>query len=274
MRRLDPKGGKKRPIPLYSNEADRNRLRAAGRFNASVLDHLRPHVKAGISTGELDRMAHRYIVDNGHTPACLGYQGYTKVICTSINECVCHGIPADDVVLKDGDIVNVDSTSIVEGMHGDSSETFLVGDVSDEARALVQHTHDALWLAINTVTPGCSVIEIGYAITKFARKLKLGVVEKYQGHGVGREFHQGPDVPHFPHPPSRRELLRPGTCFTIEPMLNLGGKDTDPPGPDGWTVLTRDRSLSAQFEHTILMTEEGPEALTLTQEGPQEGHIF
>ena len=276
MRRLDPQGTKKkkRPIPLYANEADRDRLRAAGRFNAGVLDHLRPHVRPGVTTGELDRMALAYIVGHGHQSATIGYQGYRHALCTSVNECVCHGVPSDDVTLREGDIVNIDCTTIVDGMHGDSSETFMVGEVSDKARALVQHTHDALWLAINTVTPGCSVIEIGYAISRFARKLRLGVVEKYQGHGVGREFHQGPDVPHFPHPTSRRDLLRPGTCFTIEPMLNLGGKDTDLPGEDGWTVLTRDRSLSAQFEHTVLMTEDGPEPLTLTQDGPQEGHVF
>ena len=276
MRRLDPKGSstKRRPIPLYAGEAERDGLRAAGRFNASVLDHLRPMVKPGVTTGELDRAALVYITEHGHQSATIGYQGYRHALCTSVNDCVCHGIPDDDAVLAEGDIVNIDCTTIVDGFHGDSSETFMIGEVSGEAKQLVQDTHDALWAAINTVTPGCSVIEIGYAVTKLARKNRRGVVEKYQGHGVGRDFHQGPDVPHFPHPPSRRDVLRPGTCFTIEPMLNAGSKETDPPAGDGWTVLTRDRSLSAQFEHTVLMTENGPEPLTLTRNGPQEGHVF
>ena len=272
MRRLKSKN--ERTIPLYMREDEREGLRRAGAFNASVLDELRPLVQPGISTWELNRVADEFIRDHGHTPACVGYLGYEHALCTSLNTVVCHGIPSRDDVLKEGDIVNVDSTSLVDGFHGDSSETFLIGECSTAARRLVQLTHDALWLGIHAVNPGDAVIEIGIAISTFARKHQLGVVENFQGHGVGRKFHQGPDVPHFRHTLARRQKLMPGTCFTIEPMLNLGGKETDPPLPDGWTVHTRDRSLSAQFEHTILMTEDGPEILTLTKGGPKEGHQF
>ena len=272
MRRLKSK--KERSVPLYLTAADQEGLREAGRFNASVLDLLRPLVQPGVSTFELNRVATEYIYSHGNVPACIGYMGYQHALCTSLNNVVCHGIPSKTDVLKEGDIVNIDCTSAVDGYHGDSSETFLVGEVDAAAKELVQLTHDALWIGINAARPGESVIEIGIAIGKFAREHKLGVVESYQGHGVGRAIHQGPDVPHFRHPPSRRQKLMPGTCFTIEPMLNLGGKETDPPLADGWTVLTRDRSLSAQFEHTLLMTDDGPQPLTLTKNGPQEGHQF
>ena len=272
MRRL--KSNKERPIPLYLHPDEREGLKAAGRFNASVFDMLREHVRVGVTTAELDRLATAYIYDHGHRPACIGYLGYQNALCTSRNSIVCHGIPSEQERLEDGDIINIDCTSVVDGFHGDSSEMFLIGEVAPEARELVQLTHEAMWLGIHAPQPGDSVIEIGIAIAKFAKKHSLGVVENYQGHGVGREFHQGPDVPHFPHPPSRRDVLRPGTCFTIEPMLNLGSKETDPPAGDGWTVNTRDKSLSAQFEHTILMTEDGPQPLTLTANGPQRGHQF
>jgi len=266
----------KRP-PIY-NERQRAKLREAGRFNAQLLDHLRPHVQAGISTGELDRMAAEYTRGHGYKSACLGYKGrsptpYPKSICTSLNDVVCHGIPGD-YVLKEGDIVNVDTTSIVDGWHGDSSETFLIGEVSSDARRLVQATFDAMWRGIRVIKPYSSVIEIGYAIARLAQERGLSVVEEYQGHGVGRRFHQPPGVPHYPMTESSRDVLVPGMCFTIEPMLNLGTKETSAPQPDGWTVTTADNSLSAQFEHTILMTEDGPEVLTLTQHGPQEGHRF
>ncbi len=262
--------GKRPPV---HNERQREQLRAAGRFNAELLDHVRPHVQAGITTAELDRLAYEYTIAHGHRPAPLGYKGYTHSICTSVNEVVCHGIPGD-YVLKSGDIVNVDVTTIVDGWHGDSSETFLIGDVSDEARRLVQGTFNALWIGIHSIRPFSSVIEIGSAISRFARAQGFGVVEQYQGHGLGRRFHQPPGVPHYPEPSSARDVLVPGVCFTIEPMLNLGTKETAPPLADGWTVLTADRSLSAQFEHTILMTEDGPEVLTQTAHGPQPGHQF
>jgi len=261
----------KRP-PIY-NERQRAQLREAGRANARILDFVRPHIQPGVTTGELDRLVGEFTREHGYKPACLGYKGYPKHICTSVNEVVCHGIPSS-YVLQEGDIVNVDLTTIVSGWHGDSSETFLIGDVSDDARRLVQGTFDALWTGIRAIKPMSSVIEIGYAIARLAQQRGLSVVEEYQGHGLGRRFHQPPGVPHYPLPQASRDVLVPGVCFTIEPMLNLGSKETDPPQSDGWTVATSDRSLSAQFEHTILMTEDGPEVLTLTEHGPQEGHTF
>ena len=264
---------RKKPIPLYTDPQEIEGLRAAGKFNAQLMDFLRPHVKEGITTEALDKMAHEYTLDHGHTPACLGYHGYPKTICTSINEVVCHGIP-DETTLMVGDIVNVDITTIVDGWYGDQSETFLIGKVSDEARSLVQTTFDSLFVGINACKPGGTVTMIGRAIQTFAQKAGLSVVREYQGHGIGRDFHQEPGVPHFPSLSSNRDILKPGTCFTIEPMLNAGGWKTRLDKKDGWTVRTMDKALSAQFEHTILMTEEGPELLTLTQDGPQEGHTF
>lgn len=260
-------------LPQYNTDQEREGLRAAGQFNAQLLDFLRPQVHAGISTNQLDALAEEFTRDHGHIPACLGYNGYPKTICTSLNEVVCHGIP-NDRELRDGDIVNVDCTTIVDGWFGDQSETFLIGDVTEDARRIVQGAFDALWIAIDVIHPFCSVIEIGKSITRFAREHGFGVVENYQGHGIGRKFHQEPGIPHVPYSRSRNDILAPGVSFTIEPMLNLGGPETSPPLADGWTVLTADRSLSAQFEHHILMTEEGPEVLTLTKDGPQKGHRF
>lgn len=269
MRGLTGRG--KRP-PIY-NQRQREKLRAAGQFNAQLMDFLRPQILPGVTTDELDRQAQEYTFDHGHKPACLGYKGYAKSICTSLNDVVCHGIPSD-YVLQKGDIVNVDTTTIVGGWHGDSSEMFMIGDVSAEAKRLVQGTFDAMWLGIRAIKPFSSVIEIGFAISRFAQQHRFGVVEQYQGHGLGRKFHQPPGIPNYPMKEASRDVLVPGVCFTIEPMLNLGSKETKPPEDDGWTVHTQDGSLSAQFEHTILMTEDGPEVLTLTQDGPQEGHQF
>jgi len=260
-------------IPLYLKDEEREGLRAAGRFNASLMDFLRPYVVAGNSTDKLDKLANTFTRDHGHIPACLNYKGYPKTICTSVNEVVCHGIP-NSTPLKSGDIVNVDITTIVDGWYGDQSETFLIGSVSESARRLVQTTFDALFLGIRALRPGCAVTEIGRAIQTFAAAAGYSVVREYQGHGIGREFHQEPGIPHFPQPSSNRDLLRPGVCFTIEPMLNMGTWETRLDKKDKWTVRTRDSALSAQFEHTILMTEQGPEILTLTQNGPQEGHRF
>jgi len=272
MRRLlTPRRGRK--LPTYNSPDERDGLRAAGRFNASLLDLLRPHVVEGTTTDELDRIAEEYTRDHGHIPACLGYNGYPKCICTSVNEVVCHGIP-NDVPLRNGDIVNVDCTTIVDGWYGDSSETFLIGDCSEDARRLTQASFDSMWHSIRNLQPYSSVIEIGFSITRFIQPLGFGVVENFQGHGIGRRFHQEPGIPHVPFRRSRADILYPGVSFTIEPMINLGGKETRGPLEDGWTVVTRDGSLSAQFEHQILMTEEGPEILTLTENGPQEGHQF
>ncbi len=260
-------------LPAYKTSEEQNGLRAAGRFNAQLLDFLREKIAVGVTTNKLDKLAEEYTRGHGHIPACYGYQGYPKSICTSVNEVVCHGIP-NDRPLRDGDIVNLDCTTIVNGWYGDSSETFLVGEVSSDARRIVQIAFDSLWLGIDALIPYCSVIEIGTAIARYGRQMNVGIVENFQGHGIGRKFHQDPGIPHVPVRKSRKDLLTPGVCFTIEPMINLGRKETDGPLSDGWTILTKDRSLTAQFEHQILMTEEGPEVLTQTKNGPQVGHRF
>lgn len=257
-------------IPLYQASEDVERLKKACSFNAQLMDFLRPHVKEGVTTAEIDKLANDYTLDHGHTPACLGYHGYPNTICTSVNQVVCHGIPNEER-LKDGDIVNVDITTVVDGWFGDQSETFCIGNVSQDAKRLVQATFDSLFIGIRAAKPGKPVILIGYAIQEFAREHKFSVVREYQGHGIGEEFHQEPGIPHFPSPTSRRDRLHPGTCFTVEPMLNIGGFKTKLDKTDGWTVRTLDGKLSAQFEHTVLMTESGPEILTLTKDGPQEG---
>jgi methionyl aminopeptidase len=262
---------------LTLSESERQMMRAAGRFNAQLLDFVRPHVRPGVTTGEIDRLVYTYTRDHGHVPACLGYPGpkgpFPKSCCTSINDVICHGIPGD-YALQEGDIVNVDLTSIVQGWHGDQSETFLIGEVSDLARRVTQCAHDCLWLAIDNIKPNGKVSDIGDAIVRHAHKQGFSVVQEYVGHGLGRQFHQPPTIPHDPTPESRRKKLEPGMCFTIEPMINTGSRETILSKRDGWTVRTKDGGLSAQFEHTILMTETGPEVLTLTKDGPQRGHQF
>lgn len=262
---------------LKLNETERQAMRVAGRFNAQVMDFLRPQMVPGITTGEIDRLIEQYTRDHGHVPATLGYKGqkgpYPKSCCTSVNDVICHGIPGD-YVLREGDIVNVDLTSIVHGWHGDSSETFMIGQVSDLARRVTQVAHDCLWAAIDNLKPGGRVSDIGEAIVRTAKRNGFSVVQEYVGHGLGRVFHQPPTIPHDPTPESRRTRLEPGVCFTIEPMINTGTKDTILSKRDGWTVRTKDGGLSAQFEHTIMMTEKGAEALTVTQNGPQRGHQF
>ena len=254
---------------------DRDGMRAAGRFNAQLMDQIRMLVKPGVSTDSIDKFIYDYTLDHGHTPATLGYKGdsgvcpFPKSCCASVNEVVCHGIP-DDYVLQDGDIVNFDLTTIVDGWHGDSSETFLIGEVDDDARRLVQCTLDCLYLGIAAARPLGSVRAIGVAITDRAEAAGFSVVRAFQGHGIGRKFHQDPGIPHFPGHPLSFVPLLPGMCFTIEPMLNIGVYDCEiDVFGDEWTARTRDGKLSAQFEHTILMTEDGPEILTLTHGGPQ-----
>ena len=259
------------------NTQEREMMRKACRFNAEVLDYLRPRIGVGVTTEQIDQWAHDYTVEHGHVPACLGYMGeagpYPKSICTSVNEVICHGIPAQQP-LRDGDIVNVDLTTIVEGWHGDQSETFLIGDVSDEARRVVQCAFDSLYLAIDALTPSCQVSVIGDAVIARARQEGFSVVDKYVGHGIGRHFHQRPNIPHVPSRASQREKLFPGMCFTIEPMINVGSANGVCDKSDGWTVRTIDEKLSAQFEHTVLMNEDGPEVLTWTNDGPRPGHQF
>jgi methionyl aminopeptidase len=261
-------------IPLYLDEEERDGLRAAGRFNAQLMDFVREHVQPGITTLKLDRLVYEYTTDHGHIPACLGYKGYPCSICTSVNEVVCHGIP-DNTPLADGDIVNIDLTTVVNGWYGDSSETFIVGRRLDDARRVVQVAFDALFVGIQAAQPFSRFYEIGKAIDRYAKIRGFEVVREYQGHGIGREFHQEPGVPHHYHRVGApQELIEPGMCFTIEPMINLGTWRTFVDTRDNWTVRTLDLSLSAQFEHTVLITETGPEVLTLTQTGPQMGHQF
>jgi methionyl aminopeptidase len=256
-----------------AEKAKRHGLRTAGRFNAQVMDYIRTQIKPGITTGEIDRLIHDYTLAHGHVPATLNYQGYTKSCCTSVNDVICHGIP-DGYVLKEGDILNVDVTTVVDGWHGDQSETFLIGQVSPEARAVTQCAFDCLWAAIDALKPDCRVSEIGLAIVRIAQARGFTVVKDYVGHGVGRKFHQDPTISHVPTAEGRRQRLSPGVSFTIEPMINAGLVDGVVDKRDGWTVRTKDGKLSAQFEHTILMTQEGPEVLTLTRQGPQRDHRF
>lgn len=256
-----------------ADKAKRQGLRAAGRFNAQLMDYVRPYVRAGITTAEIDRVIHDYTVRHGHTPATLNYQGFTKSCCTSINDVICHGIPGP-YVLQEGDIVNVDVTTIVDGWHGDQSETFLIGQVSDVARAVTQCAFDCLYSAIDALRPNGRVSEIGVAIVRLAHSRGFSVVKDYVGHGVGKKFHQDPTISHVPTAEGRRQRLLPGVSFTIEPMINVGTAETVQDATDGWTVRTKDGQLSAQFEHTVLMTSDGLEILTLTKDGPQRGHRF
>ena len=258
---------------LMLTDAQRDSMRRAGRVNAMLMDFIRPHVKAGVATSEIDELIYQWTIDNGHKPATLGYQNFPRSCCTSVNEVICHGIPGD-YVLADGDIVNVDITTIVDGWHGDQSETFLIGNVSDEKLAVTQCAFDCMHLAIGELTPGCRVATIGEIIVPEARSRGFTVVREYVGHGVGRQFHLDPSIPHYPNRQSRIDRLYPGMCFTVEPMINAGSRYTRCDKSDGWTVRTKDKKPSAQFEHTVLMTEDGPEILTLTQDGPQRGHVF
>lgn len=258
---------------LRITEIERDAMRQASRFNAQLMDYIRPFVCEGVETQELDRLIVKYTHDHGHKCACLGYQGFPKSCCISVNDVICHGIP-DNRKLLDGDIVNVDITTIVDGWLGDQSETFLIGRVSDEAIRVTQVAFDCLNAAINAVKPGGRVADIGRAIVRRAHDDGFSVVREYVGHGIGQRFHQEPSIPHYPNRQSYLDRLHPGMCFTIEPMINSGKKETSLDKSDGWTVRTKDGSLSAQFEHTILMTESGPEILTVTKDGPQAGHRF
>ena len=256
---------------------EREAMRHACQFNASLLDYLRDFIKPGVTTGEIDELVHDYTTRHGHVPAPLGYPGehgpFPKSCCTSVNEVICHGIPGD-YVLKEGDIVNIDVTTIVDGWHGDQSETFLIGECSDTAKAVTQCAFDCLYLGIEAIRPNGHVADIGTAIVEEAHQRGFSVVREFVGHGLGRKFHQDPSIPHFPNRQSHQEVIPPGVCFTIEPMINEGTRHAVIDSKDNWTVRTRDGKLSAQFEHTILMTEDGPEILTLTKDGPQKGGKF
>ena len=249
---------------VIKNQDEIEKMRVAGRMAAEVLEMIEPYVEPGITTGELDRICHEYIVDVQNTiPAPLNYRGFPKSICTSVNHQVCHGIPSNKR-LKKGDIVNIDVTVVKEGFHGDTSKMFFVGEPSILARRLVRTTQEAMYIGIEQVRPGARLGDIGEAIQSYAEARNYSVVREYCGHGIGREFHEDPQVLHYGTAGTGLELL-PGMCFTIEPMINAGKRHVKLL-PDGWTVVSKDRSLSAQSEHTVLVPDEGYEILTLRRE--------
>ena len=255
--------GRHGAIKLHGPEAFAG-MRAAGRLAAEILDALVPHVVPGVTTQELDDIVHRMTLDAGGVPATLGYRGYTKSCCTSVNHVVCHGIPGDRP-LKDGDIVNIDVTPILDGWHGDTSRMYLVGDVGIKARKLVQITYECLMLGIAQAKPGNHLGDVANAIQTHAEAQRYSVVRDFCGHGLGRVFHDAPEVVHAGRPGTGPEL-RPGMFFTIEPMINIG-KPASKILEDGWTAVTRDRSLSAQFEHSIGITDDGCEIFTRSPRG-------
>ncbi|MEA3032728.1 MAG: methionyl aminopeptidase [Sphingomonadales bacterium] len=250
-------------IKLYGPEGFKG-MRAAGRAAAEVLDSLVPHVRPGVTTQEIDEIVHAEMIARGGVPATLGYRGFTGSCCTSINHVVCHGIPGERA-LRDGDIVNIDVTIVLGGWHGDTSRMFLVGDVPIKARRLVDVTYECMMLGIAAARPGNHLGDIGHAIQAQAEKHRYGVVRDFCGHGVGRVFHDAPEVVHAGRPGTGPEL-KPGMFFTIEPMINIG-KAAVKVLEDGWTAVTRDRSLSAQFEHMVGITEDGCEIFTKSPKG-------
>ncbi|WP_375242816.1 type I methionyl aminopeptidase [Sphingomonas parapaucimobilis] len=259
----DAPQGRTGAIKLWGREAF-DGMHKAGRLAAETLDMLVPHMMPGVSTGEIDRLIHQFILERGGVPATLGYRGYTHSTCISINHVVCHGIPSEKT-LKAGDIVNVDVTPIVDGWHGDTSRMYLIGDVPLKARKLVEVTYECLMLGIEQARPGNHMGDVAHAIQQHAEKHRYGVVRDFCGHGLGLLFHDAPEVVHVGRPGTGPEL-KPGMIFTIEPMINIGRPDVKLLD-DGWTAVTRDRSLSAQFEHSIGITEEGCEIFTLSPAG-------
>ena len=241
------------------------KMRASGKLAAQVLDFITDYVKPGITTLELNNLCHEMIVKNGAIPAPLNYKGFPKSICTSINHVICHGIP-DDKKLKDGDIVNIDVTVIVDGWHGDTSRMYLVGNPSIKARRLVDVTYEAMMLGIEQVKPGAHLGNIGHAIESYIKKFGYSSVRDYCGHGIGKIFHTNPSVMHF-GAANTGPILEAGMFFTVEPMINAGSHHTKLNIADGWTVTTKDRELSAQFEHTVAVTETGYEIFTLSSKG-------
>jgi methionyl aminopeptidase len=252
-------------ITLHDSQ-DFESMRRAGRLAAETLDMITPHVVPGAVTDDLDKMIELYITKNGAIPATLGYKGYPKSSCISINHVVCHGIPSKDKKLADGDIVNIDVTCILDGWYGDTSRTYLVGNkVSAKAKKLVDVTYDCMMRGIEAVRPGATLGDVGHAIQSLAEANRFSVVRDFCGHGLGRNFHEPPSVVHFGNP-GEGVRLEPGMFFTIEPMINAGHYATKVLA-DGWTAVTRDRSLSAQFEHSITVTETGFEIFTLSPKG-------
>lgn len=253
------------------NDTDIEKMRIAGRLASEVLDYITPYVIPGVTTGELDRLCHDYMVNvQGTIPAPLNYAPpghipYPKSICTSVNQQVCHGVPGDKI-LKSGDIVNLDITVIKDGYHGDTSRMFCVGTPSQQAKRLCDITYDCMWLGIAQVRPGATLGDIGHAIQKHAEASGYSVVREFCGHGIGKKFHEDPQVLHYGKPGTGLKLQQ-GMMFTIEPMINAGKRDIRQMG-DGWSIVTKDRSLSAQWEHTILVTADGYEVMTISAESP------
>ncbi|MFE3460769.1 type I methionyl aminopeptidase [Nocardiopsis aegyptia] len=236
------------------------RLRATSQIAARALQEVGKNVEPGVTTDELDRIGHEFLLDHGAYPSTLGYKGYPKSLCSSLNEVICHGIP-DDTVISDGDIVNIDITAYKDGVHGDTNATFLAGNVTEEHRLLVERTHEATMRAIKACRPGRQINVIGRVIESYAKRFGYGVVRDFTGHGVGPEFHSGLVIPHYDDPRADT-VMEPGMTFTIEPMITLGAVEYDM-WDDGWTAVTADRRWTAQFEHTLVITDSGAEILTL-----------
>jgi methionyl aminopeptidase len=261
------------PVGIGSKSAEEiEGMRVAGRLASEVLDYITPYVKPGVTTGRLDQLCHDYMVNvQGTIPAPLnyappGHRPYPKSVCTSVNHQVCHGVPGDKV-LRNGDIVNIDVTVIKDGWHGDTSRMFVVGEGSIAAKRLCSLTYEAMWKGIVMVKPGARLGDIGNSIQRFAESQGFSIVREFCGHGIGKKFHEEPQVLHYGRPGTLEELV-PGMIFTIEPMINAGRREIRELG-DGWTIVTRDRSLSAQWEHTVAVTETGYEVLTLSAGSPE-----
>jgi methionyl aminopeptidase len=256
--------GKKRPTPYTGSYVQTpetiEKMRVAGRIAAQATQLGGEHCRPGVTTDEIDRVVHEFLVDHGAYPSTLGYKGFPKSCCTSLNEVICHGIP-DSTVIQDGDIINIDVTAYIDGVHGDTDATFCVGDVSEEARLLVERTYEATMRGIKACAPGRQINAVGRVIEAYAKRFGYGVVRDFGGHGIGTSFHSGLFVPHYDNPSVATEM-EVGMTFTIEPMITLGTHAYDM-WADGWTVVTKDRRWTAQFEHTIVITEDGAEILTL-----------
>lgn len=237
------------------------KIRRAGRIAAQAMEAAAGAIAPGVTTDALDKIAHEYLCDHGAYPSCLGYMGFPKSICTSINEVICHGIP-DSTVLNEGDIINLDVTAYIDGVHGDTNATYGVGQIDEESGLLIERTRNSMMRAIKAVRPGREVNVLGRVIESYAKRFNYGVVRDYTGHGVGEAFHSGLIIPHYDSAPLYDTVMEVGMVFTIEPMLTLGTIEWEQ-WDDGWTVVTKDRSRTAQFEHTLVVTEDGADILTL-----------
>jgi methionyl aminopeptidase len=256
--------GRPGPAPFSGSEVKTpeliERMRVAGRIAAQALEEGGRAVKPGVTTNEIDQVVHDFLCDHQAYPSTLGYRGFPKSCCTSLNEVICHGIP-DSTVVRDGDIVNIDVTAYLNGVHGDTNATFLAGEVSEEARLLVERTREATMRGIRAVRPGRQLNVVGRVIESYAKRFGYGVVRDFTGHGIGESFHSGLFVPHYDRP-DLQVVIEPGMTFTVEPMITLGTHEHDL-WPDGWTAVTKDRRWTAQFEHTLAVTDDGVEILTL-----------